>query len=89
MKIKDGFLLRSVAGRTVVIPADETLNLNIMITLNETGCFLWKRLEKGASMQELIDALMEEYNVEETLAEADVKRFLEKLREEELLEVEA
>ena len=85
MKIKDGFMLRSVAGRTVVIPAEETLNLNMMITLNETGGFLWQRLEKGASKQELTEALMEEYNVEKSVAQADVERFLEKLAKEDLL----
>ena len=44
MKIKDSFLLREVAGETVVIPAGETQNLNFMITLNGTGAFLWKNL---------------------------------------------
>lgn len=85
MKIKDGFLLRSVAGRTVVIPGDETLNLNVMIALNETGCFLWQLLEKGASKRELVDALLEEYHVEDAAAEADVEGFLARLKKEDLL----
>ena len=44
MKLKEGFLLRQVAGQNVVLPDDDTLNLNVMITLNDTGAFLWERL---------------------------------------------
>ena len=44
MKIKDGFLLRQVAGQNVVMPMGSDLDLNMMITLNETGAFLWMKL---------------------------------------------
>ena len=30
MKIKEGFLLREVAGQTVVLPVEDDLNLNMM-----------------------------------------------------------
>ena len=40
MKLKEGFLLRNIAGQTVVLPAGADLDLNMMITLNETGAFL-------------------------------------------------
>lgn len=40
MKLKDGFLLRQVAGQTVVLPVSGDLDLNMMITLNDTGAFL-------------------------------------------------
>ena len=34
MKIKDGFMLRTVSGQTVVLPVSGDLDLNMMITLN-------------------------------------------------------
>ena len=40
MKLKQGFILRQVAGENVVVPAGDALNLNMMITLNSTGAFL-------------------------------------------------
>ncbi len=79
MKLKEGFLLREVAGRIVVVPEGDVLDLNLMISLNGTGRFLWERLEKGASAQELQEALMEHYNVDEQLAGADVQAFIETL----------
>ena len=46
MKLKEGFLMRQVAGQTVVLPSGDELDLNMMITLNDTGAFLWKQLEQ-------------------------------------------
>ena len=51
MKIKSGFMLYEVAGSYVVVPAgDEPLDFNGMVTLNETGAFLWKQLEQGCDL---------------------------------------
>ena len=81
MKLKDGFVLRSVAGETVVGPTGGDLNLNMMITLNDTGKFLWERLEKGAEEAELVAALLQEYDVDKQTAENHVALFVKKLIE--------
>ena len=47
MKLKDGFVLRKVGGDNIVVPTGDTLDLNMMVTLNETGRFLWEKLEKN------------------------------------------
>lgn len=80
MQLKDGFILRTVAGEHVVVPSGEDLNLNMMITLNETGKILWENLQKGAEQEELVAVLLKEYDVEEETAKAHVVRFVEKLR---------
>lgn len=79
MKLKEGFVLRTVAGDTIVVPTGSTLDLNMMITLNDTGKFLWEKLEKGADTEELTAALLQEYDVEESTAKAHVAAFVEKL----------
>ena len=79
MKLKEGFVLRKVGGDNIVVPTGATLDLNMMITLNDTGRFLWEKLEKGAEAEELIAALLEEYDVEEATAKAHVAAFVEKL----------
>ena len=79
MKIKDGFLLREVAGQTVVLPAGADLDLNMMITLNETGAFLWERLQQETDEAALVAALLAEYDVDEARASAAVAAFVKKL----------
>lgn len=86
MKIKDGFLLRQVAGQTVVLPVGGELDLNMMITLNDTGAFLWERLLTDTSTDALICALLEEYEVGEAAAARAVSRFLQTLRGHGFLE---
>ena len=85
MKIKDGYILREIAGEYVVIPSGEDLDLNLMITLNETGSFLWKKLTDGATEEELVKALLAEYDVDETRARNAVAAFIDKLREHDFL----
>ena len=79
MKLKDGFILRRVAGKTVVLPCDEALDLNMMITLNDTGAFLWEKLQEETTQEALVTALLGEYDVDEETAKASVAAFVEKL----------
>ena len=89
MKLKSGFLLREVAGESVVIPLGGTAgNFGGMLRVNETGKLLWAMLEKGASREELLRAMLAEYEVEESIAAADIESFLQKLRQGGMLEEE-
>ena len=87
MKIKENFALRQVAGTWVVLPlAEETLNFNGMLTLNETGVFLWHLLEKGSTREDLATALTNEYEVSFAEALADVDAYLARLKQVGCLE---
>lgn len=86
MKLKDGFIMRQVAGQNVVIPSGDELNLNMMITLNDTGKFLWERLETGAEQEELVAAVLDKYDVDETTAKSSVESFVGKLKENGFLD---
>jgi len=85
MKLKPGFILRQVAGENVVIPAGSDLNLNLMITLNDTGAFLWKLLEQDTDEEAMTAALLAEYDVDEDSARAHVAAFVNKLKEQDFL----
>ena len=86
MKLKEGFLLRNVAGQAVVLPMGGTLELNMMITLNETGAFLWERMQQETTEAALVQALLGEYDVDEATAVKSVDAFVKKLREHDFLE---
>ena len=83
MKIKNNFELRNICGEEVLIPVGtESVNLNCIIHLNESGAFLWREAEKGAFDNEsLVRALLEEYEVEKSVAKNDVQAFVDKLVE--------
>ena len=85
MKLKDGFLLREVAGQTVVLPTGGDLDLNMMITLNETGKLLWEHLQSETDEAALTAALLAEYDVDEETARKSVAAFVANLKEHDFL----
>ena len=87
MKIKEGFILRNVAGSNVVVPVGQaTVDFNGMMSLNDTGAFLFYKLTKGTTEEQLISDLMDEYSIDKELATKDVKDFIEKVESEGLFE---
>lgn len=80
MKLKDGFVLGEIAGEHVVLPSGDELDLNVMMTLNETGKFLWELLETETTEERLVEALLAEYDVSREDANAHVAEFVLKLK---------
>jgi hypothetical protein len=82
MKIKEGYVLRKVADCYVAVPIGKAcLDFNGMITLNETGAFLWGKLVEGMSKEELLDALLDNYEISKEAAEIDVSDFINKIKD--------
>ena len=76
MKLKENYVLRHVLGSWVVLPLGAaTVDFNGMLSLNDSGALLWKRLEQGASREDLADVLTAEYDVSRQQALADVDEF--------------
>lgn len=87
MKIANGFRLMSIAGENVVVPLGvKTVRFNAMITLNNSGAFLWQQLQEEKTEEELLNAMLQEYEIDEATASEDIKKFITKLKEAEILE---
>jgi len=87
MKIKSEFLLRKIADAYVVVPTGSAIvDFSGLINLNETGAFLFELLQKGAEEKDLITNLLQEYDVTEEIATKDVKAFISKVKEADILE---
>lgn len=88
MKIKEGFILREVAGSYVVVAVGSaSLKFKGVIKLNESGAFLWKAIEKGAdTVEKLTTEMLKEYNVEENIAKEDVLAFVNQLKGANIIE---
>lgn len=85
MKLKSGFVLKEIAGECVVVAVDSALNLDGMITLNDTAKTMWLLLEGGADLDALVKALTAEYEVTDELARAAAVQFVDKLKELDFL----
>lgn len=88
-KIKEGFILREVAGNFIVVPVGAaSIDFNGMITLNEVGAFLWKQLSAGATVEQLCQAVVDNYETTSEQASRDIADFLNRLSEAKLLKEE-
>ena len=86
MRIKKELIKREIAGDTILVPYGKTVyDSNGLFVLNEVAAFIWDMLEKVQSEEEIIEKILEEYDVSYEDAAADTAEFLEKLREMEII----
>lgn len=86
MKISTGYMLREIAGHYVVLPiGSKVVEFTGVITLNETGAFLWKSMESDITEAELIEKMTAEYAIDEATAKQDISEFLTTMRDNKLL----
>lgn len=75
MRIKKGFELRQICGENIILAHGvENIDFTKVITLNESAAFVWNKVaDKDFAEQDMVEALLAEYEVERSQAEADVK----------------
>lgn len=85
MKINEGYLLRNVAGKNIVVSVGADVNFNGMLTLNDTGVFLWNLLSEETTKEEMLSKILKEYDVSEDEASKDIDAFIAKLIDKRIL----
>ncbi len=87
MKIKDGYILKKVAGENIVVATgDARLSFNGIITFNEVGAEVFALLDGTRTEEQIADELLKMYNAPKEVILADVKKLIEKMRAQGLLE---
>ena len=80
MKIIKEFILRDIAGECVLVPTGiTTQEFNGLITMSDTAKFIWENLEKVDSFDELIQLMLDEYEIDEETAGKDAHAFISEL----------
>lgn len=80
MKIKEGFVLRTICGQNVISgEGSANVNYSSLISLNETAAFLFKELQgKEFTEETAVALLLDQYDVDIETAEKDVKALFAK-----------
>lgn len=87
IKSKEGLLVRKFGEKYIIVAIDDMADeLHSLITLNETGLFLWNMIEKGTDYDSMLSTMLETYEVDRATAEADIKAFVEKAIEAGLID---
>ncbi|MBR2133533.1 MAG: PqqD family protein [Eubacterium sp.] len=86
MKINKGFAKREIAGSYIVVPVGKkSLEFNGMITLNESGSFMWDCFAEGSTIEEAVKKVTDEYEVDEQTARKDIEKFVSLLKKNNLI----
>ena len=77
MRVDKEFVLREIGGDYIIIPTGKTVpGVNGLITVNEVGASLWEMLQNEVTFDELVQGILDEYDVAESVAREDIQEFL-------------
>lgn len=86
MKIKNGYTLRGIADSFVVVPTEGDITLDGIITLNESGAFLFNLMQNEITKEQLLEKMLTEYKIDAATAQKDIEIFLERLNKTGIVE---
>ena len=81
MKLKEGFVVREIEGTIIAVPRGELTNqFTGVITLNKVSRIIWEMLDKGTTIEEIANILMEKCNLTEENAKKEAEKFVQQLK---------
>lgn len=81
MKARDGFVLRNVVDEYILMPTGDNIGqFNGTVLLNSVSAFIWEKLQAPVSRDELLQAVLDEFEVDKATASADLDILLKTLR---------
>jgi hypothetical protein len=72
---------RKTGNEYVLVPVSNNIaDMNSVYTLNETGAFIWEHINGKRTVKELINAVTEEYEIDNENAASDVFLFIDNMK---------
>jgi hypothetical protein len=87
MKIKDGYMIRPMGDCYIVVSVEESEDeFDGLITINNSGKFIWELLQSNISYEEILQKLIDSYDAPENIIKKDLDKFLENAKNARLIE---
>ncbi|MBQ2773146.1 MAG: PqqD family protein [Clostridia bacterium] len=81
MKRSKDFIKRKIGTQYVIVAVGAaTKKFNGMISVNSTGSFIWDQLEQSKTLDELVNAIVENYEIDAATATAHATQFVNTLK---------
>lgn len=88
MKRNNNFILREIAGETILVPTGEfSQKINGLITFNSMATFVWKHIDECETPQDMIQLVLDTFDVDEKQATEDINGLLEILAQASMIEI--
>lgn len=87
MKAKNGFVMRTVIDEYIIMPTDKNIDqFEGAVVLNEVSALVWEKLQSDVTREELLKAILNEFEVSKETAEKDLDMLLKRFTEYDLIE---
>ena len=82
MKLENGFEIVNIVDDYMLVPVGEKMEqFNGTVILNEVSAFLLKKMKNDVTKEELIEYIIEEYDVDKGRAKMDVENVMKEMIE--------
>jgi uncharacterized lipoprotein YajG len=89
-KQSPSIVTRNIAGETLLVPVTgDMADMRVLYTLNETGLTVWNAVKDCATEEEIAEAVLRDFNVDESTARADIGELLQELLKRKLIQEDA
>ena len=80
MKLNPDFIAREIAGEFVIVPVGADVSSDVgLISTNTVGQFIWEKIAEGAELENIVSAILDEFDVDEATARRDAEEFVSQL----------
>lgn len=87
MKIKEGYILKEVAGANIVIATGaQKMEFNGIMTFNSVGAEVFNMLDGANTVEDIVQKIADDYGVEQGRVSEDVNKLIAKMKEHNLIE---
>ena len=81
-KRNDHFVFRRIEDEMILVPIKDNVgDLGSIYSLNETGAFVWERLDGEKQLQDIRDMILDAFEISSHEAEEDLCTFIRQLRQ--------
>ena len=81
MLLKNAFIFKEIGEEGMLIPIiGGNVNASKIFNLNETGTFIIKKLMDDVEIEDIIKAMLDEYQVDRKTLEEDLNEFIKELK---------
>lgn len=82
MKISDKFILKTIDDESMLVPVNhDYMSVQKIINLNETSLAIYQMVKEGLDEKQIINKMLETYDVSEDVLKSDVTNVLKQFIE--------
>jgi len=86
IEVNSEFVSRQIEDELVLVPIRHNVgDLDYIYTMNRTGSFIWKLINEKKGVEEVIEAVVENFDVNHDKAMKEVNSFLKELGDIEVI----